>query len=1260
MKTFRLFHSRFRRRSLLISAAAVILLSFLTSWYFSSQLSVGHQQRILQHYINAQEQDAQKLIGDSVLMRKLVLRQETSEEFERLTKKKYGLFLFAETLPDATGSSDLLFWNNQKIIPPNVEFNASYGTYFRQLLNGYYVIIKSKLVLPGMSNNVIAYVLIPAIHKYYLEGENSRTTFAHDDEAIKKIRLADQPTEFPVQSIDHKTLFYVTPATAFRHEATDPVTIVLRLMALLFLLIALHFYAVGITRKKGNFNGLLFLAAALVFVRVLTYLFPLLFSLRRFELFDPSIYGSDPVNRSLGDLLVNAVIICWLVLFAWHYLGPVRKLPSLLKGKGLSAAGIAGIFLLMFATFQFAAIVNTLVVNSKISFQVTNFSSLTIYTGISFLILALLSLSFHYLSRLIFRFVLQAFPNLVYLYFAVAVAGLLFLSFQSRHDVVLFQLPVLVWLVLYSLLLTQEQSIINRFRFTIASLLFWMFVFSISLAALIMKGNSERDKADRLSIARKYETLTEPTKESVISIAMGALDNLFLKSNFPRFYREPENALLRDSITNTGLADYANVYNTSIFIFDSEGNPVHNTENRSYEELNNIYTAHSRPSDNPSGKNLKDIVYYETSPTQFVYLVKRDVLNSTKRVGTLFLIATPKQFQEQQTLSANIFNQKKGLQEKPDYIRAIYKNNELVQYSGDYPFATQLNKSMIPENEFVNVNSGYYTLLWLKGSNRKIIMVGRKRETLIEGITLFSYLFCAFLFMVGVIRFFELLGRVAKNWPRVDVVNRLSIRSQIHVTIIFISAFSFVVIGVATISYFVKRYQRSNIEELSRSAAGTLDEIQKRMKRDSLQFTAATLADTVPKENLRRLVSDISDVHNVIINIYDLNGNLRITSDQRIYLRGVLSTKMEPTAYYHLGTLKQVQKVQEETVSDFNYNSIYTAIRDSSGHTTLAYLNIPSFTSQTGLDQEISNFLVTIINLNAFIVLIAGVVALFITNRITRSFSVISDKMKEVTLGRTNEEIEWSKEDEIGELITQYNKMVRQLEASASALAKSEREGAWREMARQVAHEIKNPLTPMKLSIQYLQRAIQNNQPNVKDLTTSVASTLIEQIDHLSKIAADFSQFANIGNNRLETIDLHDVIGSLLDLYSTNPKVKVDWRSLPQELTMQVDKTHMNRLFTNLLTNALDACSERSQCLVTIAERLTGDDVVVSITDNGDGIPAEMRSKIFTPNFTTKTSGTGLGLAMCKGIVEQTGGRIWFETKLGEGTTFFVQLPLKS
>jgi nitrogen fixation/metabolism regulation signal transduction histidine kinase len=303
---------------------------------------------------------------------------------------------------------------------------------------------------------------------------------------------------------------------------------------------------------------------------------------------------------------------------------------------------------------------------------------------------------------------------------------------------------------------------------------------------------------------------------------------------------------------------------------------------------------------------------------------------------------------------------------------------------------------------------------------------------------------------------------------------------------------------------------------------------------------------------------------------------------------------------------------------------------------------------------------VTIINLNAFIFLIAGVIALFITNRITRSFSIISDKMKEVHLEGTNEAIEWNRSDEIGELVKEYNKMVAKLEDSASALAKSEREGAWREMARQVAHEIKNPLTPMKLSIQYLQKAIDNNQPNVKELTGNVASTLVEQIDHLSKIAADFSQFANIGNVNVEKFDLHDVIGSLKDLYRSDPDVELNWKPVQGQVILEADKTQMNRLFTNLFANAIEARNGNGICRIDVKEVEQDGMIRISVTDNGEGIPPEMQPHIFVPNFTTKSSGTGLGLAMCKGIVEQAKGKIWFETEKGRGTTFHVSLPVAS
>lgn len=266
--------------------------------------------------------------------------------------------------------------------------------------------------------------------------------------------------------------------------------------------------------------------------------------------------------------------------------------------------------------------------------------------------------------------------------------------------------------------------------------------------------------------------------------------------------------------------------------------------------------------------------------------------------------------------------------------------------------------------------------------------------------------------------------------------------------------------------------------------------------------------------------------------------------------------------------------------------------------------------------------------------------------------------MRDINLSKENQEIDWTRNDEIGELVIEYNKMVQKLEESAAALAKSEREGAWRQMARQVAHEIKNPLTPMKLSIQYLQKAIDNNSPNVKEMTTNVAKTLVEQIDHLSKIASDFSQFANIGNPKNEVFDLHEIFQSLSALYSATETTEFKWQPISQRVIVFADKTQLNRLFTNLLQNAVEAASSRDLKKITIRESIKDAHIIIEVEDNGEGIPAHTRARIFTPNFTTKTSGTGLGLAMSKGIVENAQGSIWFETHEGEGTVFFVKLPI--
>jgi signal transduction histidine kinase len=590
------------------------------------------------------------------------------------------------------------------------------------------------------------------------------------------------------------------------------------------------------------------------------------------------------------------------------------------------------------------------------------------------------------------------------------------------------------------------------------------------------------------------------------------------------------------------------------------------------------------------------------------------------------------------------------------YAIAVYIHNQLSSSHNDYSFPTTIPAGKFLNNEFKSIYNNGYHELWYRASGEKVIVIAKRDNIFIEAITLFAWLFCSFLILNGMLKLLNIVIQKRFNLRRVKLLSGLSIRSQIQGTIISISIFSFLIIGITTILFFINRYHSNNRERLSRIIQVMQNEVRNTLDTAHLTDQSESKYELVASERLSYVVNRIAEIHSADVNIYDLNGELKVASLQFPYQKGILSQKMDPTAFYHLKYLKAVQFFKDQKIGDLKYLSNYVPVRNQAGK-EFAYLNIPYFESQYNIDDEISNFLVTIINLNAFIFIIAGIIALIITARVTSTFSLIGNKMKEVNLGKINEAITWQRNDEIGNLVKEYNKMVKKLDVSAQLLARNEREDAWREMARQVAHEIKNPLTPMKLNLQYLQKAIASNSPNVKDISVYVAKVLVEQIDHLSLIAGDFAHFANIGQTNNQVFDLVNVLKQLTTLFSSTENIEVHLHLHKKELMINADKTQINRLFTNLLQNAIQSVPDTRSAMVIIATSTNDGELVITVKDNGKGIPAEMLSKIFTPNFTTKSSGTGLGLAMCKGIVEKSNGTIWFETTEDVGTTFFVKLP---
>lgn len=1242
--TFKRFITR--NSYLPVIAAWLITLSFIIDNYWSGNASLESVRKNLQEYVQKQEKDFAGLLADTSALGKYS-NSDFSENFlSDLAGKKY--FIYRYFINDV-GQSQLVLWSTQTVLPPDSLIQATAPAGFAHLSNGYYVWRRQQ------HDRLVQIALIPVKWQYVITNEYLKNTFATGSDIERNYDISDQPGPAVVRSAEGEPLFYLVKKAANILPRNNTVAIGFRVVGILFLLLFLHLCAGYISTRHSLLSGTLFLAAVLFTVRLISYYFSFPLNFRQFELFDPSVYGSTVVLRSLGDLLINVILLVWVILFVRQQVQDKKIIVHLHRPwlNRILVAAAALVFLV--ATFVSGNIIRSMVADSQISFDVINFFTLNIYSVVGFVVLCCIAIGYFSLSQLLVNLVRALLGGRFMLfYLMLAVGGLGYLTYQLNTGSAGFELLVFAWLLLYILLLTTRYFARVDISINSSQLIFWVLIFSVTITAIIVLENNRKELNRLRHYAENLADRTDPLNETLVNPLLTDFRNEFVADNFSRLEVDSSNRFIKDSLLNSNFSGYNNKYETRIYTFNAKEEPLFNNDSTSFNELVTVLNTQGRAT------SIPDLYYYDESYDRYNYIGRKVITNrDDSLMGYVFILASQKK-NKTEKLSPELFfkGNDNAIENSAVYAFAVYNNLQLINSHNDYAFATRLTPQQLPKEPFTTNDKNGYVELWYKASPQKVVIIARENNFVIESITLFSYLFCAFLILAALFWLLNISIRAGFNRNRFRAQWQLSIRNQIHGTIILISVLSFFIIGIATILFFINRYENNNREKLSRTIHVMENEVRNSLNELSIFDDVVKVYDEGYREKLEQIIAKVSEIHAADINLYDLDGNLRASSLPLPYNKGIVSTKMDPLAYYHLSKLKEVQFFKDEKIGGLNFVSNYIPVIDATGREAV-YLNIPYFTSQSKLKQEIANFLVTIINLNAFIFLIAGIISLFITNRITRSFSVISDKMKAINLGQMNEAIDWKRNDEIGELVKEYNKMVAKLDESAAILAKSEREGAWREMARQVAHEIKNPLTPMKLSLQYLQKSIGDNGANVKELTASVAQTLVEQIDHLTQIAGEFSQFANIGNPKNEVFDLHESIRPVIQLHATYENVQLEWLALPEPLMVFADKTHINRLFTNLILNAIQAVPKERMAHIRVSENREGDYVQVVISDNGAGIPEVMRSKIFTPNFTTKSSGTGLGLAMCKGIVEQAKGFISFTTEPGNGTNFYVKLPLQ-
>ena len=574
-----------------------------------------------------------------------------------------------------------------------------------------------------------------------------------------------------------------------------------------------------------------------------------------------------------------------------------------------------------------------------------------------------------------------------------------------------------------------------------------------------------------------------------------------------------------------------------------------------------------------------------------------------------------------------------------DYSYAKYTEGRLITCAGNYRYPYDNN-----DNTTLNkiIEDGYSHLIF-RPDSRHVIIITRHTHTFWSLLIQLSYLFLVIAIGLFVLLFLSgipLKWRVSKN------------AFQRKITILLILAFVISVFSTASgsIWYNVRQFRKNAFTQMEDKMQTVLTQL------DYSLNNSKNIYDDVDEKILDRELIQLSNSLHIDVNLYDTSGYLALTSRMEVFEKQLQSERINRDAFEQLHAKNNSQFIHKEQIGNLTFYSVYATYYNLKGE-PVAYVNLPYFSKRMEDIREASAVITAMINVYILALFIALLLGATLANRLLRPLEIVRRNMQQLDVTKKMEYIHYHEKDELGDLIRAYNQMVKDLEESTQKLAQSERESAWREMARQIAHEIKNPLTPMQLSIQHLVRLKKDDAPDWATRFDDLATALLEQIDTLAKTASEFSSFAKVAAEAPSNISLNNLLNDLRSLFDVHKNISFDWKFNIENAIVNGRSDQLSRIMVNLLTNAVQAIQENQNGKIRVTLSKKNAEYKITIEDNGKGVPEDLQARLFTPNFTTKSSGTGLGLAISKNIIEHEGGQIAYSASELGGACFSLWLP---